>query len=345
MIKKLIGILFLLITIPTSLTMGQEYKIMTYNVENLFDTRHDSLKNDIDFLPSSSLHWTPSRFYKKVHNVMQVIVGLGEWEPPVLVGLCEVENDFVLKTMVKYEPYSNIGYDYVHFEGPDVRGIDVALLYRKDIFNPLSSRPISVTLPNGNPGREILYVCGMLNNEIMLHIFEVHFPSRREGAEFTEPNRMAAGKVLADAVDSIRTLDPQAGIIIMGDFNDNPSDLVPCEVVNALPYTSKTFEDNKLYNLYHDGRRYEDRKQGSYYHQGEWDMLDQIIVSGSLVNGSLGIKIDLPGKIYSPEWISEWNEKEHQNVPHRMYAGPHYKGGVSDHFPAFFTFKFIKNNQ
>lgn len=342
MIRRLLDILLLWIVI-TTLAMGQEFSIMTYNVENLFDTRHDSLKNDRDFLPTSTLHWTPSRFYKKVHNVMQVIAGVGKWEPPVLVGLCEIENDYVLKTMVRYEPYDRLGYDYIHYEGPDARGIDVALLYRKDMFNPISSTPIPVILPNGKPGREILYVCGMLNDEIMLHIFEVHFPSRREGAEFSEPNRIAAGKVVADAVDSIRAIDSRAGIIIMGDFNDNPSDIVPTEVLNAYPYTTEVYDDDKLYNLFHNGKRYEDRTYGSYYHQGEWDMLDQIMVSGSLLNGNAGIKINTPGKIYSPEWLSEWNEKEHKNVPHRMYAGPHYKGGVSDHYPIYFTFKIQDN--
>ena len=139
-------LLFLLLFVAQILTLNsQSMKIMTYNVENLFDTQHDSLKNDKEFLPNSELHWTNKRFYDKLHEVMQVIVGLGDDELPLLVGLCEVENDFVLKAMTQFDPYDQLGYDYVHYEGPDARGIDVALLYQKDKFTPLASRPILYT--------------------------------------------------------------------------------------------------------------------------------------------------------------------------------------------------------
>lgn len=320
--------------------MGQEFSIMTYNVENLFDTRHDSLKEDMDYLPDSPLRWTNHRFYEKIHHVMQVIVGVGKWEAPLLVGLCEIENDFVLKAMVAYEPYKQLKYDYIHFESPDVRGIDVALLYRKDLFTPIVSRPIPVKLPNGHSGRDILYVYGTLNNGTTLHIIQVHFPSRREGAVLSEPNRVAAAQIVRHSIDSIFAADPAAGIIIMGDFNDNPSDYVPTHTLEALPYTSSYYTDNRMYNLCHNGKPYEDRKKGSYFHDGRWDLLDQIIVSGSLLNNSLQVLIHPKAHIYSPEWLTKWNEHTHQKVPKRTYAGPHYMGGVSDHFPVYITIKY-----
>ena len=321
---------FVIITIS-----AQPMKIMTYNVENLFDTQHDSLKNDTEYLPDSELRWTNKRFYDKLHEVMQVIIGVGGDELPLLVGLCEVENDFVLKAMTQNDPYYQLGYDYVHYEGPDARGIDVALLYQKDKFTPLASRPIPVHLPNGQRGRDLLYTCGTLSDSTFLHIMQVHFPSRREGALASEPNRDAAAKTVRKVVKEIQEVDSQAAIIIMGDFNDNPSDKVPTTTLAALPYTSGSFEDLKLYNLCWDGTSFENKEIGSYFHDGEWDMLDQIIVSGALLNGNLSVRIMPEAEVYHPKWISKRDKRTGEMVPKRTYVGPFYQGGVSDHFPVF----------
>ena len=337
--RILLSLLFDLVVIILS---AQSMKIMTYNVENLFDTQHDSLKNDTEFLPNSELHWTNKRFYDKLHEVMQVIVGLGGDELPLLIGLCEIENDFVLQAMTQFDPYDQLGYDYVHYEGPDARGIDVALLYQKDKFTPLASRPIPVHLPNGQHGRDLLYTCGSLTDSTLLHIIQVHFPSRREGALASEPNRMAAAKAVRKAVEEIQAVDSQAAIIIMGDFNDNPSDKVPTTTLSALPYTSGSFEDLKLYNLCWDGYSFENKDIGSYFHDGEWDMLDQIIVSGALLNGNLSVRIMPEAEVYHPKWISKRDKRTGEMIPRRTYVGPFYQGGVSDHFPVFIEL-FFKN--
>ena len=329
-------LLFILLFVTQILILNsQTMKIMTYNVENLFDTRHDTLKNDQEYLPDSDLRWTNNRFYEKLHEVMQVIIGLGDEELPLLVGLCEVENDFVLKAMTQFEPYNQLGYDYVHYESPDIRGIDVALLYQKDKFTPLASRPIPVYLPNGQQGRDLLYTCGTLTDSTFLHIIQVHFPSRREGALASEPNREAAAKAVRQVVDSVQALDPQAAIIIMGDFNDNPSDKVPTTTLAAMPYTSGSFENTKLYNLCWDGYNYEDKEIGSYFHDGQWDMLDQIIVSGALLNGNLAVRAMPKAEVYHPKWISKRDTRTGEMIPKRTYVGTFYQGGVSDHFPVF----------
>lgn len=330
--RILLGLLFDLVVIILS---AQSMKIMTYNVENLFDTKHDSLKNDTEYLPDSELRWTNKRFYDKLHEVMQVIIGVGGDELPLLVGLCEVENNFVLDIMTKSDPYNQLGYDYVHYEGPDTRGIDVALLYQKDKFTPLASRPIPVNLPNGQETRDLLYTCGTLSDSTMLHIIQVHFPSRREGALASELNREAAAKMARKVVEEIQEVDSQAAIIIMGDFNDNPSDRVPTTTLAALPYTSGSFEDLKLYNLCWDGTSFENKDIGSYFHDGEWDMLDQIIVSGALLNGNLSVRIMPEAEVYHPKWISKRDKRTGEMIPKRTYVGPFYQGGVSDHFPVF----------
>lgn len=331
---KYFALIILLFYSMNTKVYSQPLKIMTYNVENLFDTRHDTLKNDMEFLPNSERHWTNKRYYDKIQDIMQVIVGVGGWNNPVLVGLCEIENKNVLDAMVKHTPYNQLGYDYVHFEGPDKRGIDVALLYQKDLFMPLLSYPIPVTLPNDKQGRDLLYVSGQFYDGTIVHIFQIHFPSRREGALFSEPNRIAAAQVLLENIDSIRQIDPKAGIIVMGDFNDTPIDYVPSRLLNALPYNiTSNYENNQLYNLTWDGRMYKDFDEGTYFHKGAWDMLDQIIVSGSLLNGTYTTKLNNRANIYKPKWISEYNKKQHKNVPFRTYVGPFYHGGVSDHFP------------
>lgn len=334
-------LLFILLLVIQIFTLySQSMKIMTYNVENLFDTQHDSLKNDTEFLPNSELHWTNKRFYDKLHEVMQVIVGLGGDELPLLIGLCEIENDFVLKAMTQFDPYDQLGYDYVHYEGPDARGIDVALLYQKDKFTPLASRPIPVHLPNGQHGRDLLYTCGTLIDSTLLHIIQVHFPSRREGALASEPNREAAAKAVRKVVEEIQAVDSQAAIIIMGDFNDNPSDKVPTTTLSALPYTSGSFDDLQLYNLCWDGLPFEDKEIGSYFHNGEWDMLDQIIVSGALLNGNLSVRAMPKAEVYHPKWISKFDRRTGEMIPRRTYVGAFYQGGVSDHFPIFMELLF-----
>ena len=334
-------LLFILLLVIQIFTLySQSMKIMTYNVENLFDTQHDSLKNDTEFLPNSELHWTNKRFYDKLHEVMQVIVGLGGDELPFLIGLCEIENDFVLKAMTQFDPYDQLGYDYVHYEGPDARGIDVALLYQKDKFTPLASRPIPVHLPNGQHGRDLLYTCGTLIDSTLLHIIQVHFPSRREGALASEPNREAAAKAVRKVVEEIQAVDSQAAIILMGDFNDNPSDKVPTTTLSALPYTSGSFDDLQLYNLCWDGLPFEDKEIGSYFHNGEWDMLDQIIVSGALLNGNLSVRAMPKAEVYHPKWISKFDRRTGEMIPRRTYVGAFYQGGVSDHFPIFMELLF-----
>ena len=339
-IMKYLYLFSLLIIIQTITLYAQPMKIMTYNVENLFDTQHDSLKNDTEFLPNSELHWTNKRFYDKLHEVMQVIIGLGGNELPLLVGLCEVENDFVLKAMTQFDPYIQLDYDYVHYEGPDARGIDVALLYQKNKFIPIASRPIPIYLPNGKRSRDLLYTCGTLTDSTLLHIIQVHFPSRREGALASEPNRIAAAKVVKQIVDSVQILDPKAAIIIMGDFNDNPSDKAITTTLAALPYNTNSFENTKLYNLCWDGYKTEDREFGSYFHDGKWDMLDQIIVSGSLINGNLSVRGIPKTEVYHPKWISKQDKRTGEMIPKRTYVGPFFQGGVSDHFPVFFELFF-----
>jgi len=303
--------------------------IMTYNVENMFDTKHDSLKNDYDFMPQAEKQWTRERYYKKVNDVMRTIVSAGEdGEWPMLVGLCEVENDYVMKSMTDSSRYRKLGYGYVHYESPDARGIDVALLYRKDMFTPLVSRPVGVKLPDEKDTRDILYVCGTLNDGTMLHVIETHMPSRRGGAQATEKNRMSVAEKIKMITDSIFALDNDAAIVIMGDMNDRPDDKAMHETLGVMPTGGSIYESGVLYNLTWDGFPTANAQEGSYFHAGEWESLDQIIVSGALLNGKLRIKAKEKADVFDPWWL-----KNKEGAPKRTYLGNTYQGGTSDHFP------------
>ena len=172
--------------------------VVSYNVENLFDTRHDSLKDDREFLPQSTRHWNYSKYRKKLNALARTLTAIGGWTPPALVALCEVENDSVLRDFTRYSLLREADYRYIVTRSPDERGIDVALLYQRHLFKPLSHRSIRIT-PTGRklrPTRDILHVCGLLLNGDTLDVLVAHFPSRRGGAKASEPYRLHVAQVL-----------------------------------------------------------------------------------------------------------------------------------------------------
>lgn len=191
------------------------------NCENLFDTRDDSLKQDEEFLPASSHHWTPYRYWRKMNRIGQEILSCSEKKIPDLVALTEVENDSVLFDLTRRSLLRGAGYHYVMTDSPDERGIDVALLYSPFSFRLLRWYGIRVKMPdNHRPTRDILYAGGLLGNGDTLHVFVVHAPSRLGGERISRPARMAVAERLCSSVDSLRRLSAKARILIAGDFND-----------------------------------------------------------------------------------------------------------------------------
>ena len=292
------------------------------NCENLFDTRHDSLKNDVEFLPEGSYHWTPYRYWHKVNHLGQVIVGLGYEEAsgdvqlPDLVDLCEVENDSVLFDLTKRSVIRTAGYEYVMTHSPDERGIDVALMYQPFSFSLIHSWSIRVKrLPDTRPTRDILYVSGRVITGDTLHVFVVHAPSRRGGERESRPYRLQVASQLAEAVDSIYALQSRAKIIVAGDFNDYHDS-------PALEYLYQ----HHLINI-SAGARGSHGAKATYRWHGEWRSLDQILLSESMQHQENACRIgDLP-------FLLEDDEKYGGKKPYRTYLGPRYLGGYSDHLP------------
>ena len=314
------------------------FRVMFYNVENLFDCRHDSLKNDYEFLPNSMHAWHYGRYKQKLNNISKVVTAVGEWNPPVLVGFCEVENDSVLTNLVKYSPLKEFGYRYLITHSPDERGIDVALLYQRSSFRLIDHDSIRIVFPD-NPmkhTRDILHVTGQIMNGDSLDVFVCHFPSRTGGEKESEPNRMFAASLLKHYTDSLFTVRTHPNIIIMGDFNDYPSNKSISEVLNAKA-PSASPEDKKLYNLM--AERAKDKTFGTYKYQGEWNILDQFIVSGFLLNNKSGLCTSAKNAgISNLPFLLEKDEKYSGVKPLRTYYGMKYQGGYSDHLPVFLDF-------
>ncbi|MGC9374099.1 MAG: endonuclease [Bacteroidales bacterium] len=316
------------------------YKIMFYNVENLFDTENDSLKNDEEFLPSGDRYWTKSKYFNKLNNIYKVIIAVGEWNPPAIIGICEIENRKVLSDLVTKTPLVKFEYQIVHHESPDRRGIDVGLLYRDELFKPLYDQAIAVNFSD-NPDyktRDILYVKGIANNTDTLHIFVNHWPSRWGGQLESEGNRVTAAQTLKNTVDSIFNRNPYSNIIITGDFNDTPINKSLKEVLQA-ELNFESIKHNRLYNASY----YLQQTQniGSHKYQGEWAMLDQFIISGFLLNEKNDLYTTLDDiHVFNKDFLLEPDESFYGYKPNRTFIGYKYNGGYSDHLPIYLILNF-----
>lgn len=312
-----------------SLILSSFFTFVELNCENLFDTVHDSLKNDMEFLPDGSYHWTRTRYWKKVNHLSQEIIALGElgkgWQLPDVVALCEVENDSAMIALTKRSLLRKAGYEYVMTSSPDERGIDVALMYQPMSFRLLGCHSIRVKrLPDTRPTRDILYANGMLISDDTLHVFVVHAPSRRGGEEASRPYRLQVASQLCQAVDSVFALNAHAKILIAGDFNDYHDS-------PAL----KQLEDHHLINI-SKGAGGRNGAKGTYRYHGEWRSLDQMLCSQALAILNKGCEVgDLP-------FLLEDDEKYGGKKPFRTYLGPRYLGGYSDHLPLVGWFQIVQ---
>lgn len=296
--------------------------VVSYNVENLFDTKDDPVINDEDFLPNGKLHWTEERYRRKLDHLADAITWCGEG-PPVIVGLAEVENATVLKDLVGTGPLKNAGYTIIHFDSPDERGIDVALLVRSAYANVLYAEPLHVELGSDRT-RDILYAELQVAGGDTLHLFQVHWPSRGGGERASASKRMSAARVLRTKLDDLFATSPKAKVLIMGDFNDYPED---ASIRNGLRAACDLSAKADLIDLMCMGQP---PNSGSYQYKGEWGWLDQMIVSKTLMSNP-GINIG-PASACPDERLL-FKHSKYGPLPDKTYSAGHYKGGYSDHLP------------
>jgi len=335
MIPRLVTLSLLWAVSVTGIVSQTPFRVMFYNVENLFDTKDDSLKDDNDFLPEGFMHWTPWKYWEKLRSITRVITAVGGMQSPALVGLCEVENDSVIFDLTQRSPLRVQEYAYVVSDSPDERGIDVALLYQRHQFRLLESREYEIRSDtrNNHPTRNILHAVGKLINGDTLDVFVCHFPSRSDGERETEPLRIAAAALLRKKTDSLFLTRKDTHILIMGDFNDHPdnkslSRTLRAQRVSALP------AKKGLYNLFY--HRMKEHDFGSYKYQGRWEVFDQFIVSGNLLMESNSICIkENKAHLFKAAFLLEEDVRYFGKKPFRTHLGPRYLGGFSDHLPVY----------
>lgn len=303
------------------------HTVMFYNVENYFDCKDDTLTNDDEFLPHQGKFWNHKRMAVKRQNIARVIAAVGQGQPPVLVGLCEVENNEVVRQLVRYKPLSAWQYDYVHFESPDARGIDVTLLYQPSWFTPLKSQALPVSFTDGSHSRDILYVKGLLLPADTLHVLVCHAPSRRGGAAYSAARRAHAMGIVRQVIDSVCALQPRAKMLVMGDFNDTPRDASIASVLGAVVPAAAT-DTTRLLQLMNVS-------DGTYKYKSEWSLFDQLMVTPYFLTAKGWHVKDQQAYVYKGSFLLQEDATHMGYKPYRTYLGPRYIGGYSDHLPVY----------
>lgn len=340
----MIGIRFIiLLLLVSSVALSQrgqeeEFTVMFYNVENLFDTVDHPVFDDDEFTPSGSKLWSQERYEKKLDDLARVILSLPGKEMPGIIGFAEVENERVLNDLIQQRGLRRVGYKVILVEGDDPRGIDCGMIYRPDQFTYKFHRMIEVNDLSGKdyPLREILHVHGDGPDGNPLHIFINHWKSRRGGVKETEHLRVSSAITLRRVLDRLLSTESEPRAIVMGDLNDEPTNKSVYDVLHA-GNKRKNILLNDAYNLFYDIHNMD--MGGTLNYRGNWQMYDQIIVSYSLLNQEKGLSTTFTGgEILKEEWMLYHDERNDIKVPNRTYGGDNYYGGISDHFPVYVTF-------
>ena len=315
---------------PSSNIVSEAY-VMSYNVENLFDTINDP-ENEDDFTPNGKLNWNAKRYHEKLNHIAQVVEAVknengNQW--PMVIGLIEVEhasclNDLVTKTLL------NEGHYQVAFlEGEDERGIDVGLLFRSDVMEVVSVNKHNIVLPENDKTRHILEVVGRVNNELVV-FYVNHWPSRSGGTEKSAPSRQLASEQLSMVMTNRMKQNPDCNMILMGDFNDYPDNqsVARLEWVNGKQFS----------NLM---KKTDDTNKGSHFYKGEWGFLDQFIVNSEILAQDGKGWLFKRSEAVAFDFMMYTNNKGEMS-PSRTYVGDSYKGGYSDHLPILLELSYQK---
>ncbi|QBA65191.1 endonuclease/exonuclease/phosphatase family protein [Muriicola soli] len=330
-----ISILLFCFSAPGQASRYQVRTVAFYNLENLFDTIDDPKTFDEDFTPSGKFKWTVKRYEEKIENLAGVIAGIGyrvRKSAPDILGICEVENYQTLSDLVNHTALKPFDYGIIHKDGPDARGIDVALIYRKASFIPVSIQAHRLVLLDKDrfivPTRYQLVVHGFLEG-MPLYLLVNHWPSRRGGELRSRANRIAAAELNLKIIDSIRRIEPEPVIIGMGDFNDNPNDYSMKKVLR----TKNEREEMGSTDLFNPMAYMFQKGKGSLAYRDSWSLFDQIYCSGNLINGEKPFRW-WKVNIYDPPEL-KISRGLYKGYPLRTITAGRYTGGFSDHFPVF----------
>ena len=328
---------------------GRSCVIGFYNLENLFDTYHDEGKNDYEFLPDGANEWTEAKYQKKLHNMASVIRAMkednGRWH--AVLGICEIENRHVVEDLVSQPEIAEANYQIVHYDGPDLRGVDVGLIYKPEEFKLLASESIPFTLqPTNIPSdmdslqmvnfhtRDILMARGTIDGE-MFAFFVAHLPSRIGGKGiFT---RARGGEIIYNRAMELEKEFPGIRIVVMGDMNDNPTD----DSQAVYLHGREKIEEMGPEDFFSPFLSMLKAGYGSLAYQGAWNIYDIIQVNYQLATApDGGFKIQpinqrgFSGRIFRKDWMTQ-QSGQYKGTPFRTFSGGAFIGGYSDHYPTY----------
>lgn len=331
----IIGLLILFLNL--NVRAQENFRIMFYNVENLYDTKDNPKANDDDLTPQGQLRWTSFRYRKKINDIAKVIYAVGENKPPALVGMCEIETDSVLYDLTNKTALKKDKYRHIITNSKDSRGSNVALLYQRDQIRIIDKKEYTpfIEVNFTKTTRNMLHVVGRVISGDTLDIFVCHFPSRNEGIKKTQPYRIKCAQLLKLKTDSVVHIRKKANIIIMGDFNDYPTDISLKSVLEAKSIDSEIIYPKSLYNMFYNDAK--ERDSGTYKYRGKWNFIDQFIVNGNLLNHKNRVKVkNKKAHVFFGDFLLENDTKYGGKKPFRTYSGFKYLGGTSDHLPIYF---------
>lgn len=307
-----------------------------YNLENLFDTIDDPETYDEDYTPSGKLNYTSIDYKSKLRRLSSIIGHIGNsgsFSGPHILGVSEVENRQVLEDLISQQGLDSLPYAIAHFDSPDLRGIDVALIYREDLFFPLSYKSFEVQLWNESGQRvftrDVLWVQGILDAE-EIHLLVNHWPSRRGGASRSSSKRMKAAYVNKRIIERISSENSNPKILILGDFNDDPTDKSLVQGLGAQSY--KRLDSTGLFSpmigLYKRG-------YNTLVYRDQIHLFDQILLSSNFVYSDSRDGFRFAGAgIYNPP-VLHVRAGKYKGYPNRSFQNGKYANGYSDHFPVF----------
>jgi len=345
MTKFLLILIFLIQSLIFASGKDSTLFVAFYNLENLFDTEDDPTTDDSEFLSDSQKGWNQERLERKMYNIARVFRSMNDGKAPDVIGICEVEHEFLLDSM-NNQFLRDKKYKSVSPNSPDGRGIQTGIMFKSDKFKLLEVFADTVKLKGRSRTRLILGTALLFNNTDTIYFFVNHWPSRRGGQEESEINRITAANALRTRIENIFYKSPNAKIIIMGDLNDEPNNISILEHLKAKPFLCEVESNEKLSqvddetDLFNLSYQQFSEGVGSYKYQDDWNMLDQIIVSRNLVVGNKIKYICNSFEVYKPDFIVTKSGK-YQGAPFPTYAGNRYLGGYSDHYPV--VAKFIVN--
>lgn len=314
---------------------SKKFKTVTvafYNLENLFDTVDTEGVRDEEFTPEGSKNWNSVKYQKKLNNLSEVISQLGVYdEAPEILGVSEIENRKVLEDLVQMPKLKKYNYQIAHFNSPDRRGVDVALLYQPTAFEVTASQSKTLRLENDTSfrTRDLLFVSGKLDGE-MFHFMVAHWPSRRGGEKRSRPLRIEAAKLARGVMDSLLAADPNSKAILMGDLNDDPTSPSVKTYMKAVGKKEKMTEGT----LFNPMTSYYKKGIGTLAWRDSWNLFDQMILTPSLIENDFKSYQYYGTKIFNKPFIKQF-EGSFKGYPYRTYVGNTFMGGYSDHFPVF----------